>query len=104
MITYEVTVDDDGERKWYLNGKRHREDGPAVERDDGYKLWWINGQLHREDGPAVEHANGNKAWYLNGKKLTEDEFNSRNQNSITIEGKTAPLSPETVEQLKKLLK
>ena len=31
-----------GARKWYLNGKLHRKDGPAVEWNDGNKEWYIN--------------------------------------------------------------
>ena len=57
-----------GIKHWYLNGKFHREDGPAIEHADGYKAWWLNGMLHREDGPAIEYANGDKVWYLNGKR------------------------------------
>ena len=34
---------------------------------NGDKYWFLNGKLHREDGPAYEHANGTKSWYLNGK-------------------------------------
>ena len=102
MIEYTVTVNEDGTKFWYLNGQRHREDGPAREfangskewylngrrhREDGparefangTKFWFLNGQLHREDGPAVEWANGIKVWYLNGKELTEQEFNNRTQ-------------------------
>ena len=30
----------------------------------------LNGKLHREDGPAVEWANGRKHWYLNGREIT----------------------------------
>ena len=67
MIKYEVTVDDNGNKFWYLNGKRHRTDGPAMEYADGDKLWYLNGNLHRTDGPAIEYADGSKAWYLNGK-------------------------------------
>jgi hypothetical protein len=56
-----------GSRGWYLNGKEHRVDGPAIERADGTKFWYLNGQQHREDGPAIEHPGGAKEWYLNGK-------------------------------------
>ena len=42
MIEYTVKVYDGGDKYWYLNGKRHREDGPAVERVNGYKSWWLN--------------------------------------------------------------
>ena len=45
-----------GDKSWYLNGKLHREDGPAIERANGDKSWYLNGKLHREDGPAVECA------------------------------------------------
>ena len=45
-----------GSKEWWLNGKRHREDGPAVEYCiNGSKEWWLNGKRHREDGPAVEY-------------------------------------------------
>ena len=70
--TYEVKVWADGDKQWYLNGKLHREDGPAVERSDGYKEWWLNDYLHREDGPAIEWADGTKYWYLNGNFHRED--------------------------------
>jgi hypothetical protein len=53
-IKYEVRVYTNGDKSWYLNSKRHR-----------------------EDGPAFEYSGGNKYWYLNGKRLTEEEFNKR---------------------------
>ena len=67
-------IDEDGNKRWYLNGELHREDGPAIEYADGTKRWYLNGKLHREDGPAYEEANGYKSWYLNGQKYTEEEF------------------------------
>ena len=98
-ITYQVTVDQrctkwtlngklhredgpaieyaNGDKFWYINGQRHREDGPAIEYAEGNKRWYINNQLHREDGPAVEYADGDKYWYINDDLLTEDEFNQR---------------------------
>ena len=63
-----------GDKCWYLNGERHRVNGPAVEYADGDKAWWLNGELHREDGPAFEFANGDKAWYLNGRYYTESVY------------------------------
>ena len=60
----------DGTKEWFLNGKRHREDGPAYEHPNGAKQWWLNGKLHREDGPAIEHSDGTKQWFLNGKITT----------------------------------
>ena len=63
-----------GNKYWYLNDKRHRIDGPAVEWADGNKEWWLNGERHRVDGPAIEDANGYKEWWLNDKEYTEIEF------------------------------
>lgn len=40
-----------GDMEWWVNGKRHREDGPAVERLDGTKKWFRCGRLLREDAP-----------------------------------------------------
>ena len=74
MIKYEVKVYDKGDKFWYLNGKRHREDGPAVEFADGSKWWYLKGELHRENGPAVEFADGSKWWYLNDEELTEEAY------------------------------
>jgi hypothetical protein len=72
MIEYIVKVYTNGTMEWYLNGKLHREDGPAVEYSNGCKAWYLNGKLHREDGPAVEHSDGDKSWYLDGKLHRED--------------------------------
>ena len=57
----------DGSKEWFLNGKFHKEDGPACEYSSGIKEWWLNGKRHRTDGPAVEYPDGTKHWYLNGK-------------------------------------
>jgi hypothetical protein len=66
-----------GDKSWYLNGLRHREDGPAVENSVGCKVWYLNGQRHCEDGPAIEYSDGAKGWYLTDERLTEEEFNER---------------------------
>ena len=71
-IKYEVKVYADGTKSWYLNGKLHREDGPAIEYGNGTKLWYLNDKLHREDGPTVEYAGGDKYWYLDSKRHRED--------------------------------
>ena len=66
------TTYSNGTKEWRLNGKLHREDGPAAESANGTKEWWLNGKRHREDGPAYEHPNGTKQWWLNGKRHRED--------------------------------
>jgi NTP pyrophosphatase (non-canonical NTP hydrolase) len=73
MIKYTVKEYPNGDKFWYLNDKRHREDGPAAEYADGHKSWWLNDKRHREDGPAVEYADGRKSWWLNGEEVTEEE-------------------------------
>ena len=67
-----VVKDKYGAIVYFLNGKRHRENGPAIEWGVGFKQWWLNGKLHREDGHAREFADGTKEWYLNGKLHRED--------------------------------
>ncbi len=76
-----------GNRFWYLNDKRHREDGPAAEWADGSKFWWVNGEKHRADGPAFEWADSSKEWWVNGVKLTKEEFikKIKNKKFITAE-------------------
>ena len=66
--------DTGGGRHWYLNGKRHREDGPAVEWANGDREWYRNGKWHREDGPAIEWTNDYREWWLNDIEYTEEEY------------------------------
>jgi len=40
----------------------------------GNKRWYLNGLLHREDGPAVEYADGNKEWWLNDTPYSKEEY------------------------------
>ena len=62
-----VVEDSNGNTSYYLNGKAHREDGPAITYAHGRKEWFLNGKRHREDGHAIELVDGYKSWYLNGK-------------------------------------
>jgi hypothetical protein len=86
-MEYTVKVYDTGNKFWYLNGKRHREDGPAIELANGSKFWYLDDIRHREDGPAVEYADGTKRWYLNGELHRED----------------GPVKEMTVAEIEKLL-
>lgn len=38
------------------------------------KLWLVNGKKHREDGPAVERPNGTVEYWLFGNKMTKTEW------------------------------
>ena len=41
-------TDSYGTKHWRLNGKRHREDGPAIEWANGEKQYWIHGEFIKE--------------------------------------------------------
>jgi hypothetical protein len=45
--------------------------------DNGARWWFLNGKRHREDGPAIEYADGSRYWYLNGVEYGEEEFNKK---------------------------
>ena len=64
-------VDENGTKYWYLNGKYHREDGPAIIFASGNLFWYKNGIQHRIDGPAIEWTNGHTSWIINGHLVTE---------------------------------
>ncbi len=74
----ECIVGELGNKRWYLNGKLHREGGPAIEYTDGLTIWYLNGLIHRETGPAIEGIDDTRAWwYLNGEKIncaSNEEF------------------------------
>ena len=60
-----------------------------------------NGKRHREDGPAIEYPSGYKAWYLDGKKMTEEEFNQKmKKHTIIIDGKIIEISEESYQKMK----
>ena len=103
MIEYTVKVDEYGTKSWYLNGKYHREDGPACEYADGNKEWYLNDELHREDGPAIEWADGSKEWFLNGEEFSKKKWKKRikKTRNIIIDGKEIELSDESFQNLKK---
>ena len=45
-----MIVDEDGTKRWYLDGELHREDGPAIVRANGEEFWYRNGRPHKEFG------------------------------------------------------
>ena len=116
MIEYTVKVKANGTRIWYLKGRRHREDGPAVEYANGSKEWYLNGKLHREDGPAIEYSGGDKCWYINGKFHREDGpaiewasgtkvwyLNDKEYTEQEYLAKTNPVKELTMAEIEKLL-
>jgi hypothetical protein len=69
-----MTVDEDGDEVWHLDGNRHRTDGPAIECKDGDRFWCQYGRTHRTDGPAIVYANGYIEFRLRGRYYTFDEW------------------------------
>lgn len=67
----------DGTKRWRVNGRLHRVDGPAIEHPDGTKEWYLNGLRHREDGPAIERADGTGKYWHRGNRITKKAFLSR---------------------------
>lgn len=61
----------DGEM-WYINGKIHRTDGPALLYPNGSEAWFKDGLIHRDGGPAVTDVTGTKVWYSNNKRHRTD--------------------------------
>lgn len=61
-----ASIWDDGGEAWYRKGLRHRDGGPAICRPDGSKTWYQNGLRHREDGPAVSNSDGSEMFFLHG--------------------------------------
>ena len=100
-----IKIDEKGNKFYYSNKAMtilHRKDGPAVD-NPSYEGWYINGKLHREYGPALTYKNGDCFWYVNGKEVTNREhhayFNPPKLKTININGKVF-----TVEQLNDLIK
>ncbi len=55
---------------WYNNNKLHRKNGPA-RYTHGYKEWFINGKRHRDDGPAIESEYGRNIYYIDGEECSD---------------------------------
>ena len=99
-----IKIDDKGNKYYYSDkkmSKLHRVDGPAVD-NASYEGWYINGKLHREYGPALNYKNDTCFWFVNGKEVTKQEhhayFNPPKLKTININGKVF-----TVEQLNDLI-
>ena len=53
LLKTEIVIDEHGTEYYYINGKLHREDGPAIIYNNGHKEWWINGHRVSESGTAL---------------------------------------------------
>jgi len=81
-------INQNGTKWWFLNGKYHREDGPAIEYEDGRQHWFINNTRHRLDGPAYIKNDNTKEWYINGHHVTDIITKWAEENDIDLENLT----------------
>ena len=92
MIKYEVRVYADGTKYWYLNGKPHREDGPAIELLSGFKKWYLNGKEYTKAEFKKEMASRHCA---SGKVDAQHRYTAAHQHiEVTINGTTYTLQPK----------
>jgi len=61
--------------------KLHRTNGPAYMDNIGFKSWWVNGKRHREDGPAIESerslisfGDAKYAYFVHNVEMREKEY------------------------------
>lgn len=65
---------------WLVTGR-----DPSEKKDQwfGYCSWWLHGKRHRTDGPAVRD-DGRYEFWVGGRELTENEFRHRYLDKCTI--------------------
>lgn len=60
--------------------------------------YWLVGKLHREDGPAIVSASGVERWFIDGMELTRTEFDIHSEfPSIKIARAVARYADDPVE-------
>ena len=71
--TVRIAGEDDcwppGTELWWLNGRFHREDGPAIIYPDGYEAWFLDGCRHREGGLAIIRPDGTGDYWEHGRRI-----------------------------------
>jgi len=60
-------MDEDRSCDYWLDGKHY-----YYTSTGGNQMWTVDGKLHRDDGPAIESSNGDRFWYDNGKMIASD--------------------------------
>ena len=61
-------------KMWFVDGLRHREDGPAHITNIG-EIWYTKGLLHRLAGPAFTQREINvEKYYIHGRQLSKKTF------------------------------
>lgn len=101
-------------RAYFINGRQHNDSGPASQYwysngQEKYRVYYINDKWHNENGPARQYwlksgKEDHSDYYINGMRLSEEEFNHRENNTveITVEGNTKPITSITKGDLMRL--
>ena len=56
-------------RKYDEKGQFHNDKGPATITCDGTATWYIHGRKHRLDGPAIEGRYGYHEYWVDGSQI-----------------------------------
>lgn len=97
----------------YKDDLFHCEDGPALEYsekisggNETIREWWLDGMKHREDGPAFIHKKGNrflvKEWWIHGREHTKEEFHQWLKKKALNEKLQSTLKPRHKDKKKKI--
>ena len=58
----------------------------VYDNSNGNEEWHLNGKLHRENGPAYKCIDGTEKWFLNDIEYTEEEYNKKQNNVLSCAG------------------
>lgn len=88
-------------KKYYTDFKKY---------DDGEKVeYFLNGRLHNHNGPAIEYKDKNKEseYWLEGRKVTKEDvekykedLEDKKEHYITIDGKTKVITGKQYKEFK----
>ena len=81
-------IDAYGNKRWYVDGKIHREDGPAIILHTGTEIWCFDGEYHRLDGPAYIWVNSTPEWWFNGYYVDDMIKSWAEENDIDLDNLT----------------
>ena len=69
---------------------------------NGYSEWWFEGKKHIEDGPALDWKWCDKEWFIHGIEYTEEEFNQYLENKKLNQSLNADLDNKVIKPKMKI--
>lgn len=55
----------------------------TIIQTDKATTYYLDGKLHREDGPAIIREDGQMFWFLNGEAITQAQYMEKTNNTAT---------------------